>query len=276
MARVIALASTPLNTRKAGSLFYPTGIYTRARASPIPLLPITSPQSSTQNYYSTAVAYWQTLSASVKATWDTPNVTGALGLNWFVMVQTQTLSWGLPMYPEPLTAPTAIGNVILWAYTDATTGRAMLLTVPTTSNPGQGLTYYQIYVQVSALIASYESGYSGIAGYGAATPSGYVFLGTVGPMANSTTYAVDITDAIIALYGQMPTERSAPGPVGFFFGSIFDSLVYPTDGAGTVFQTTLGPQLTTQQTQMWTLGPGAFSPPFSSAATFTPSPLLYL
>lgn len=276
MARVTPLASTPINTRMRGLLLYPTGTYTRARSSPIPLLPITSPQSGTQNYYATAVAFWQTLTPTEKAAWDTPNPTGAVGLNWFVMVQTQTLSWGLLMYPVPLTPPTASGNVILWAYTDATTGRAMLITFATDSNPGQGATYYQIYIQRSALLPSYESGYSGIAGYGAATATGYVFLGTVGPMANSTTYVVDITDAIIAIYGQMPTTRSAPGPVGFFYGSIFDSTVFPTDGAGTVFQTIEGVQLTTQQTQMWTLGPGAFSPPFSTAATFTPSPLLYL
>jgi len=247
MARLIYTTTAPPVNRRRGVVYAKQGNFMTVRAGGIPVQPLTFIQNTAQVTMSAAAAYWAANAMYIESYWAAIAPKGSSAYATFLAQAMLNLTWGLPIQPYPPIGITFGGTFDVSMGTYAGTDEGFIAIIAPTSVEDGAEVWFRIYWQTSSLQPiTYSSQASSTPGlwspFPYVPPSGYVFLGSVGPCPLGTLPVFSTGTALNAPLNQPPTVPVLDAPNYSFTGSVFDLSYYVTDQFGDLLTPVLGPQ----------------------------------
>lgn len=271
MARIV-WSGSPLPQRRAGGSVYwasPTASLQRQGGVPVRAGHFQSVKASNALGYA-AYVWASVLTTTERDNWNIAAPHPLSGYAYFLQLNLPPITFLYPYTTVAYTPTNYVHNALLIMWTDTVLQRAFVGYFGDFGTAPSPPLNVAIYLQLSSLWSRWISAHSSTPGRFIRPGSGYVAFGTLGPLVLNDWVYGDITDAVLAVFGQLPQNIFYPNALGYQQGGGLEAMVTYMDDAG-VLSTIVG-ALRTRAGNAWVPLPDyVMGVPPSSLAHVAPS-----
>jgi hypothetical protein len=254
MARIVWSGAARPQRRDSGTVYYTSPFTPLQRQGAVPIASGRFAPAHAAAGFSLAAFTWTSVFGDAqKALWAAAAPTGLTGYQYFLQLTLPIIAFEVGGPAVPYTPANIAANALITAYTDHTTGRMWMGyfgDFPT--EPPLPLTL-NVCLQVSDLFQFQVSGFANSPPRYQRAPSGFIAFGSLGPLVTNEWVQADITDAIMAVFGQTPTDAYYPPGINWGVTCLFNTMCYYVDDSFQI--TTLNNLAPFPASEPWGLDP---------------------